>query len=172
MTLEQRISALASAIGADVKVLFGASAASLPLRQSDLLSSTTIRAGSLRVTPGAAYVPSGISITVEPLAEWVLLEDEKAVLQYDGYFGRWDSVRGVNRELVGRTDEQTLERKTLIDPKIEGAIFTNAVAVTHSHTLSGESTIPSWQNALSAAPVTILSGGSVKVSADSVWKFL
>lgn len=151
------------------------------LRPAALAASRTITGGSLVTTPGPASIPAGVTMTVEPLAEWLILE-EQSVLQFNAYFDRWECVKGVAREIVGRTDVQTLERKTLTKPEIntptitggsiQGADIYIDAAVSHTHTVSHAASIPADSNALSVMPITIQSGGSVSVGANSIWKLL
>ena len=154
----------------------------LLLRASALLTATLIPSGNLVVTPAPASIPSGVVVTVAPLAEWLLLEHDQTLLEYDQVRGRWAGAQGGVREVVGRVETQTLENKTLAQPvlqdpaitggSIQGAQVYLDAAVTHSHTVDSAARILPGNHALSVAPITILSGGSVTVGADSIWKFL
>jgi len=116
------------------------------LRPAALAASRTITGGSLVTTPGPASIPAGVTMTVEPLAEWLILDGDRSALQFNAYFDRWECVKGVAREIVGRTDVQTLERKTLTKPEIntptitggsiQGADIYIDAAVSHTHTVS------------------------------------
>lgn len=154
----------------------------LLLRASALLASTRIPEGLLVVTPAPASIPSGVVVTVEPQAEWLLMAHDQTLLEYDQVSGRWSGAQGGVREVVGRVEPQTLEHKTLAQPvlqdpaitggSIQGAQVYLDAAVTHSHTVDSAAHIPPGSHALSVAPITILSGGSVTVGAGSIWKFL
>lgn len=149
---------------------------------SEVQVDNTIFSGNLVLTPGTLDIPSGVTITVEAEAQWIITGAGRALLQYDSASGGWAAVGAPAGELVGATDSQTLTNKTLdkpvvTDPTITGGRIFNAeivlqAAVWHSNTVEGVATIPEGCNAVSIPPVLIPSGAAVNVGAGSTWSFL
>lgn len=149
---------------------------------SAVQADATIYTRNLALTPGTLTIPSGVTISVEPEAQWLIMGDGASALQYRAEFDAWETVKGVAKENVGTTDTQTLTNKTLTAPaindpiivggSISGASFLIQAAVSHTHTIDDECDIPAGCNALSIAPINLLPGGIVNVGVGSVWSFL
>lgn len=149
---------------------------------SEVQVDNTIFSGNLVLTPGTLDIPSGVTITVEAEAQWIITGAGRALLQYDSASGGWSAVGAPAGEIVGASDTQTLSNKTfdkpvINDPLITGGRIFNAeivlqAAVWHSHSVEGEATIPEGCNAVSIPPVLIPSGAAVNVGAGSTWSFL
>lgn len=147
------------------------------LPQEQLYASHTIAHSSTVLTPSTPSVPLGVVITVEHDAQWVVLGNERVVLQYDPASGGWDVARGVVGDVVGTSDTQTLAHKTLEKPQISGGQITNAEiflqpVLLQSNTITGSYVIPDNYNAASIPPIDVVSGATVTVGANSTWSFL
>lgn len=156
--------------------------APLLLPQAFLVADRIVARGNIVLTPGTASIPSGVTVSVDEQAQWVITGDGYSVLQYQAEFDAWGTVRGTNSDLVGVSDAQTLSNKTLAQPVIEqpiinggqvnNASFLIPAAVSHTNLITTEVEIPAGSNALSVAPIQILSGGVVNVGAGSSWSIL
>lgn len=156
--------------------------ASLLLPATSLANGYVIARGNLAMTPGTLDIASGVTVTVEADAQWVITGDGRSLLQFDAATGGWASVPGTTGKAVGDSDTQTLTHKTLEtpvinDPVIDGGRITNCeiilpAAIWHSHTITGPVSIPENCNAVSIPPISILSGGVVSVGVNSTWSFL
>ena len=154
----------------------------LVLPAATLLADTTIYASNMVVTPGTLSVSSGVTITVEADAQWVITGDGRSLLQFDAATGGWASAPGTIGKAVGDSDTQTLTNKTLDapvinDPILDGGRITNCeiilpAAIWHSHTITSRVSIPENCNAVSIPPINVLSGGVVSVGVNSTWSFL
>ena len=154
----------------------------LVLPVATLQADTTIYASNLVLTPGTLDIASGVTITVEADAQWVITGDGRSLLQFDAATGGWASVPGTVGKAVGDSDTQTLTNKTLDapvinDPILDGGRITNCeiilpAAIWHSHTINSRVSIPENCNAVSIPPISVLSGGVVSVGVNSTWSFL